>query len=839
MFLLVIVITTSLLHADDQPAEKKIDFVKDIEPILAKHCYDCHGPDTAEGQLRLDAKKIVFKGGVNGPSIVRGKSQKSLLFKRIAGSDDGEQMPLDTDPLSKDQIELIRKWIDQRAPWPDEVGAQVASIEKHWAYVKPVQPKQPNVKNPLWVRNAIDAFVSARLEKEGMSPSPEAETLRLLRRVTIDLIGISPTLEEINNFVDDKSPDAYEKAVDRLLASPKYGERWAIPWLDAARYADSNGYQRDGRREYWAFRDWVIRALNDDMPFDQFTIEQIAGDLLPNATKSQIIATGFHRGTMANVEAGTDPEEEYVLATIDRVNTTGTVWLGTSIECGQCHSHKYDPFSQKEYYQLYAFFNNTQKEIQSTGSSRQFIGPKISLDLDSKQQKQKQRLKADLGRLKKQEKQLTKLLKADQPMWEQTLAASESSGWKVLEPETYESLEGAALKKRSDNSLLATGNFPGTDIYQITTTTDLQNITAFRIEILTDPTLPDGGPGRAKPGNFILSEFQVEVASVETPDQFQPVTLTDATADYSQPKWPVKNAIDGKRKTGWAIGKQFGQGHHAVFIAETKVGFAKGTRLRFTLDQQYGNARTIGCFQLLATSGNPGMLGVPEAIRKLAVTPADKRNNKQKKKLSDFFLSQSKNYKQLQTRIKQAQTAYDKIQPPTSLVMKELEKPRMTRIFKRGDFLNPGDPVQPGTPASLHPFPNEAPKNRLGLAQWLVDKENPLTARVIVNRHWAEFFGRGIVETVEADEEYRGNTVFAIVPDCGRNSNPSVEVPFQHHFNSRSSREIFGLFFGHGIASGQIVDRTTEQISIAPSIGRLMNINTVHSEGPVLDELFV
>lgn len=747
---LCFLLIAGIVSADEKPAKTKIDFVKDVEPILAKHCYDCHGPDEAEGRLRLDAKKIVFKGGINGPSIIRGKSDKSLLYKRIVSDELGDQMPVDADPLSDAETKLIRDWIDQRAPWPDEVGAQVASLEKHWSYLVPERPDYPKLKNPGWVRNAIDAFVLARLEKEGLGPSPEAEKVKLLRRVTLDLIGVPPTLDEVDTFLADESPNAYMKVVDRLLASPKYGERWAIPWLDAARYADSNGYQRDGRREFWAYRDWVVHALNDDMGFDQFTIEQIAGDLLLNATKDQQIATGFHRGTMANVEAGTDPDEEYFLATIDRVNTTGTVWLGTSLECGQCHSHKYDPITQKEYYQIYAFFNNTEKEIQSVGSRRDFIGPKVALDLSPKLEKERSRLKIQLEALKKENQQLTKSLKAKQPLWETELAKGKNqSGWKVLEPVKHESLEGAALKKRDDNSLLAVGNRPGTDIYEVVAKTDQKKMTAFRVEIMTDPSLPGGGPGRAKPGNFILSEFKVEAAPADKPEAFQKVELVETIADYSQKNWPVKNAIDGNRKTGWAVGGQFGQGHHAVFVAKSRVGFEKGTVLRFTLDQQYGNGRTIGCFQLMATSGSPGMLGVPENIRKLASTVTKKRNAKQKKQLGDFFLSQSKGYKELQARVKKVQSDYDKIQPPTSLVMQELEKPRVTRMFQRGDFLKPTEEVKPGTPASLNPFPKGAPNNRLGLAQWLVDRQNPLVARVTMNRHWLEFFGRGIVESIE------------------------------------------------------------------------------------------
>jgi mono/diheme cytochrome c family protein len=731
-------------------AKRKVDFVKDIQPLLAQHCVDCHGPDDHQGYLRLDAKKIVFQGGLSGPTVKPGKSAESILVRRIAGIGHEKQMPPDGDGLSNEQIGLIRAWIDQGANWPDGVGPDITELPKHWAYVKPTRPKPPTVKNKAWVRNDIDRFVLAKLEAMRLTPSNEETKERLLRRVTLDLTGLPPTLAEIDAFVADKSEQAYEKVVDRLLKSPRYGERWAIPWLDAARYTDSNGYQRDGRRVYWAYRDWVVKALNADMPFDQFTIEQIAGDLLPEATLNQRIATGFHRGTMANVEAGTDPEEEHVLAVIDRVNTTGTVWLGTSIECGQCHEHKYDPFTQRDYYRLYAFFNNTEKEIARRGSGRDFTGPKIDLPLDAKRAAMRTSVKTEIARVEKQVAALSSELGKKQPAWEQAVATMrDDSNWTVLKAESLESAEVGGLRKLDDNSILAGGNFPGTDVYHVTAKTDLPRITAFRLEILTDPSLPAGGPGRAKPGNFILSEFRVEAADPKTPTKFKPVKLSSPIADFSQTKWPVTAAIDGNRKTGWAIAPQFGRRHHAVFRTQSPAGILKGAVLRFTLDQQYGNSRTIGRFQLLATQGDPAMLGTPMRIRELVKQPAKKRTKKQKTELGNFFLAQSKELTALKNQLKKLKTQAEKIKPITTLVMKEIAKPRVTRVFTRGDFLKPGEVVSAGVPKILNPWPKNAPDNRLGFAQWLVSNENPLVARVTVNRHWAEFFGRGIVETVE------------------------------------------------------------------------------------------
>jgi hypothetical protein len=340
-----------------EPAAK-VDFVKDIKPIFEASCNKCHGAEKPKGELRLDSKVLAMKGGSSGPSILPGKSKDSLLIQRILGLGDEARMPVKSPPLSAEKTALIAAWIDQGAEWPDSASVADAKIEKHWAYTKPVQARAPAVKNTSWVKNPIDAFVLARLEKENMTPAPEASKETLLRRLSFDLIGLPPTVEEIDAFLADKSPNAYEKQVERLLASPHHGERWARPWLDAARYADTNGFNFDSPRSIWKFRDWVVNALNSDMPFSQFTIEQIAGDMLPNATQDQKVATGFHRNTMRNEEGGVDRDEARWETLLDRANTTATVWLGSTLACAQCHNHKFDPFRHKDYYQFLAFWEN-------------------------------------------------------------------------------------------------------------------------------------------------------------------------------------------------------------------------------------------------------------------------------------------------------------------------------------------------------------------------------------------------------------------------------------------------------------------------------------------------
>jgi hypothetical protein len=372
-------------HKLPAAAERQIDFVKDIQPLLAR-CTNCHGIEMQEAGLNLQVKKAALKGGDNGPVVVPGKSETSRLVLAVSRTDPDLMMPPEGEgqPLTAEQVGLVRAWIDQGANWPDKASLQGS---EHWAYQKPVRPDVPlivqgptskvqgqdEVSGPnsqvpeSWPRNAIDNLILARLTQEGLQPSTELDRARLIRRVSLDLIGLPPTPAEVDTFINDTSPDAYEKVVERLLASPHYGERWARPWLDLARYADTHGFEKDPRRSIWPYRDWVIKALNADMPFDQFTIEQLAGDLLPNATLDQRIATGFHRNTMINTEGGVDPEEYRVAAVVDRVNTTATVWLGTTLACAQCHTHKYDPFTQQEYYQFLAFFNSNADRSTSDG----------------------------------------------------------------------------------------------------------------------------------------------------------------------------------------------------------------------------------------------------------------------------------------------------------------------------------------------------------------------------------------------------------------------------------------------------------------------------------------
>lgn len=394
--------TLTVASARAENAAGPVDFARDVYPLLQRACFECHGPRQQKSKLRLDTRALALRGGRHGAAIVPGKADQSELYRRVSAPQGSEEiMPARGKALSASQVQLIREWINQGALWVD-----VKPAGGHWAYQTAVRPPVPVVTDANWPQTTLDRFILARLEKEGLQPSPAADRAVLIRRVTLDLTGLPPSPEEVHAFLRDTSPLAYQSLVDRLLASPQFGERWARPWLDLARYADSHGFQRDDLRPMWAYRDWVIRALNADMPFDRFTLEQVAGDLLPGATLDQKIATGFFRCSPSNVEAGTDPEETRVNQIIDRVNTAGAVWLGTTLECAQCHDHKYDPFTQQDYYGLFAFFNNTATEVDRANpnvpGSIRFLGPFMELP-DSVRAEEQARVNAELKCLEQED----------------------------------------------------------------------------------------------------------------------------------------------------------------------------------------------------------------------------------------------------------------------------------------------------------------------------------------------------------------------------------------------------------------------------------------------------
>lgn len=689
------------------------------------------------GGLRLDTKKAALAGGSSGPAFIPGRSAESRLIRRVMGEGREARMPLGGKPLTDDQIAALRRWIDAGAPWPnDETGAG-HGLRKHWAYVKPVRPPVPETGRPSWVRNPIDAFVLQRLDKEGLSPSPDAPRDVLLRRLSLDLIGLPPSPEEVDAFLADKSPGAYDKAVSRLLDSPHFGERWARPWLDLARYADTNGYEKDRRRSIWKYRDWVIQAFNRDLPFDRFTIEQIAGDMLPGATTDQLIATGFHRNTMFNEEGGVDKEEAYWETQVDRVNTTATVWLGSTLGCAQCHTHKFDPFTQKEYYQMLAFFNTAERSVREYGdTSSKYIEPQLDLPTPE-QAARREEIQAEIAQLDKTLKTPTPELEAAQARWEKAVLAAPAH-WTVLEPTSIKSIGGAILTRRADNSILVGGPNPAADEYVIEARLPEAGITGLRIEALPDPTLPRGGPGRDPYGNFFIQRIEVEGAG------FSGYTADGGKLDRKNfdPLWTVDASRDEKR-----LPRQL------VLAPELPFGSARQLiRVRIRQSSEFGG-QGLGCFRISVTrSPEPETIAkISAMLRPVLETGADLRTSEQRLQLAEYFRSIAAELEPARERWKQLHEELDQLGIVSTLVMGEnrsYERPSAA-IRIRGTFTNPGETVHAGVPEILPPLPDSVMPNRLGLAHWLVSPENSLTARVTVNRIWEAYFGRGLVETSE------------------------------------------------------------------------------------------
>jgi len=738
--------------ATSATAAEPVDFAKDVLPILQQSCHECHGPKKQNGKLRLDSSAAALKGGSNGPAIVPGKPDESELLRRVSlAKGDADVMPARGEPLPKAQVEILRRWIAEGAKWPES-----ATTGTHWAHVKPTRPVVPTFPKDdeaatRFVRNPIDALVLQRLRKEMLSPSPEAAKELLLRRLSLDLIGLPPTPAEVEAFVKDNTPNAYEKQVDRLLASPQFGVKWARPWLDAARYADSHGFQRDDFRDLWPYRDWVVNALTADMPFDQFTIEQLAGDLLPNPTQNQLIATGFNRSAPTNVEAGTEPEETRTNQVFDRVNTLGTVWLGTTLECCQCHDHKYDPFSAKDYYRLFAFFNSTEIEAERNNpkvpGSIAFRGPTLTLK-DDTLEAEKKRLEALIAAAEEVRKQRAALLAKPDDAWEVALLkrANESPQEHVLDVAEFESLNGATHEVLPDKSVLLSGEAPDKDTYTVKVKTKIRDIRAIKLEVLTHPSLPGTGPGRGdeKRANFVLNTFAASITGKD--GKPQAVKFAKATADFSQAKRGIEDAIDDDANSGWAISPKFFVPHWAIFECAAPIGSGDEIVITFTLVQNFGGSRTIGRLRLSAITGDPGAAPLAADVIASIRTPAEKRSATQIKVISDYRLSQDKVAKEAENEIGRLRAELGNLKPPTTLIMKELATPRPTHILKRGDYRTPGEKVTPGTPEILPPMKGTT---RLDLARWLVSPENPLTARVTVNRVWAELFGQGLVLTPE------------------------------------------------------------------------------------------
>lgn len=918
----VLLVGAALLAAADHAGDKAPDFTTQVRPILSKHCFSCHGPDDKgrKGKLRLDQREAAVGKGKSGEiAIVAGKPDHSEVVKRIFTSDEDDLMPPPEakKPLTASDKDILKRWI-----------AAGADYQPHWAFQPPVQAALPQVKDAkhaTWPANAIDHFVLAQLEAQQLAPSPEADRTTLIRRVSLDLIGLPPTPAEVDAFLADQSPDAYVKLVDRLLASKHYGERWARKWLDLARYADTNGYEKDRQRSMWPWRDWVINAINDDLPFDQFTIKQLAGDLLPDATQQDRIATGFHRNTMINEEGGIDPLEFRYHAVNDRVATTGKTWLGLTTLCAQCHTHKFDPIPHTEYFGLYALMNNADEPVlllkpedfpqkqaeveakvaklidelpvkypvdtrvwapvssatftsvggesaarQEDGSwllagdgperdtwtvtldteatsfnalrlealphgdqrvgragSGNFVitdlavlaGPRdgelkpvklksISADFSQKDYDVKGAIDGDAktgwavhgGDMKTARTATALTAKAvqasgglrvqvtiaqqygdrhtlrrfrlslgrDEPergtvearraaseaafaRWEQEASAA-TVRWRIVRPAQVSSAV-PILSILDDDSVLSSGDITKSDVYDTVLRGDFRGVTALRLEALPDERLPGGGPGRVhyegQPGDFILTELTALVDG-------QPATFARAAHSYANGGNHAAKAVDGKTDTGWTINGKPGKAHSALFVFDKPLGAAAELKLAMLFERYYASA--LGRFRWSVTTdpAPANIAAVPSAIESLLLIPSAQRSPEQVVALRRHWLASAPELADARKEIDRLRGSLRSY--PTTLVFAERapEHTRKTFLHHRGEYLQPAEEVQPAIISVLNPFPAGAPKNRLGLAKWLVARDNPLTARVTVNRHWASFFGRGIVKTVD-DFGYQGD----------------------------------------------------------------------------------
>jgi mono/diheme cytochrome c family protein len=747
--------------------QSKVDFVRDVRPIFEAACAKCHFGEKVRGELHLDNKALALKGGISGAVIVPGNAQASRLVHRVLGLNGEKRMPLGGEALKPEQIELIKRWIDEGAEWPDAASAAVKA-QKHWAFVAPVRPALPQVNNRAWAKNAIDSFILARLEKEKLTPSPEADRVTLLRRLSLDLIGLPPTPAEVDAFLKDASPKAYEKQVERLLSSPHYGERWGRHWLDAARYSDSDGYEKDKQRWVWFYRDWVINSLNQDKPYDRFVIEQIAGDLMPNATQEQLVATGFLRNSMINEEGGVDPEQFRMEAMFDRMDAIGKSVLGLTIQCAQCHNHKFDPLKQEEYYKLFAFLNNSHEA-------------NVAVYTPEEQMKRAN----IIGGTREIEAKLREM----KPDWQERMAeweervTKDQPAWVVVKPEVEDiSTGGQKYLPMANHSFLAAGYAPTKHRVKMIWKTDLKNITAFRLELLNDPNLPLGGPGRSVKGTGALTEFEVTAAPAadaagEKADAKKAtnVKIVKATADYNQPEreleaifddkskrrrvtGPIDFAIDGKDETAWGIDAGPGLRNvprKAVFVAEKPVGHEGGTVLTFYLKQNHGGwnsddnqSNNLGRVRLSVTTAPDAVADpLPAGVREILSIPRERRTKAQVETVFGYWRTTVPEWAEYNKQIAELWKQHP--EGSSQLVLNERADKRETHLLKRGDFLKPDRAVEPGVPAFLHALPADAPVNRLTFAKWLVDRQSPTTARAMANRVWQAYFGTGLMATPE------------------------------------------------------------------------------------------
>lgn len=745
-----------------------VDFARDVQPIFASRCYECHGDKKQKSDFRLDDRAIVWHGGESGkPAVVPGKSAGSALYQRITSMNADDVMPPKGERLTSEQIALLKEWIDSGANWPDALAhPNNRAALQHWAFRPPVRPPLPKARQGKWVRDPIDNFVLAKLDKAKLKPSPEADKITLLRRLSLDLTGLPPTIAELDAFAADHSRDAYQNAAERLLASPHYGERWGRIWLDAARYADSDGFEKDKPRFIWNYRDWVIRAFNNDLPYDEFIIDQLAGDLLPHPTQDELVATGFLRNAMLNEEGGVDPEQFRMDAMYDRMDAIGKSILGLTIQCAQCHNHKFDPLTQEEYYRMFAYLNSDHD---------------ASMMAYTPAQEEK---RSDLLR---QMRDLEEGLRHRTPKWQERMNVWEDSvrhnqpDWVTLPCQNSSGDNGERFYYFADNSVRAASYAPTKWTAVFKATNDLPSIGAFRLEQLTDADLPCNGPGRSIKGMSALSEFKVEAADAKNPGTKYQVKFVKATADYSNPEkpleaefndnsgakrvyGPVEYAIDGNNDTAWGIDAGPGrrnQPRKAVFVPDKPIAFSNGVILTISLVQNHGGWNSddnenhnLGRFRISVTPATNAVADpIPAGVREIFAIPREQRSPAQIATVFSYWRTTVAEFKDVNAQIEALWQQWPEGVP--TLVLKARQNAgandlrRVTHILNRGDWLKPGREVAAGVPAFLNPLPPGADNSRLTLARWLVDRKSPTTARAFVNRIWQSYFGAGLEETPE------------------------------------------------------------------------------------------
>jgi hypothetical protein len=724
-------------------AAEPVRFSRDVLPILSDNCFGCHGQDEShrKGKLRLDLRDAALAK----EAFVPGKPEVSELIKRIITTDEDELMPPPKSHkarLTAAQTDILRRWIAEGAVWG-----------KHWSFELPVKASVQG--------HPVDGFVAKKLAAEGLTAAKEAPKHTLLRRLSFDLTGLPPTEAETQAFLADTSPQAYEKAVDRLLASPHYGERMAMWWLDAARYADTDGFQSDATRTNWPWRDWVVESFNRNTPYDQFTLEQFAGDLLPNATPEQKLATCFQRNHMTNGEGGRDPEESRVDYVLDRVNTMGTTWLGMTLGCAQCHSHKFDPVTQADYYALSAFFNSIDEDGKAGGAAKPFLSyqskhaaraiAEAQLLIDATKP-------AEAAARTAAEKPFTQWLderrRVTKPDWQT---------WKVIKADSLETAEGTLLKQEADGAVQASGQHPNQDEYRIVSHDRLERITGLRLEVLPHPSHTKGGLSRGKDGEFKLTDLKLQVRTRGN-NQIKDILMANAAADVMADKkkhggyGDVKDTLDDDPRNGWTtVGFDQTKTHVAIYALAEPLVLGVDDELMIELRQRstLGDAN-IGRFRLaIAAEAGDAVNKVGQSPREeLAALPAGQPiDAKLRERLFGEFLVDHAPYQIPRQALDRAQRQLVETKGAAGklnvMVLAERKEPRDTFVHIRGVWDKHGDKVGPDVPKALAAWPAGEARTRLGLAHWLTAKDNPLTARVTVNHLWQMLFGQGLVRTTE------------------------------------------------------------------------------------------